>query len=86
LAAAASVQSSSVAFVPDLPMQRAYKRVGSQPQLVQSKFWTPHGTDHFLGTAQAAKGSSSIFIRNATALIQMGDWCESACADRQPNQ
>jgi hypothetical protein len=40
----------------------------------------------FSGTAQAAKGSSSIFLRNATALIQMGDWCESACADRQPNE
>jgi len=39
----------------------------------------------FWGAAHAAKGSRSIFLRNATALIPMGDWCESAGADRQPN-
>jgi hypothetical protein len=40
----------------------------------------------FWGRHQAAKGRMSGVARHATALIQMGDWCESAQADRQPNR
>jgi len=66
-----NLSSSSPTSVPN------FKGLADNHSLCKA-FWTRHGTDHFLGPAHAAKGRISIFIRNATALIQMGDWCGSA--------
>jgi hypothetical protein len=58
---AASVQNLLVAYVPDSPMLRAYKRVGSQPQLCAKHILDATWYRSFSGAAQAVKGSRSIF-------------------------
>jgi hypothetical protein len=48
--------------------------------------WMPYGTDQFLGPLKRPRAAFRSTFENAAALIQMGDWCESARADRKPTK